>query len=374
MSTITLAVERTPKATKPKPKEHDEAGFLSGLSDGWGALKTFLVGVSTVAGALLPWLVLMLVLAIPGWPLFRRLRRREPAAVATPSLCGVPAPENVRIAVLIDADNTSPKHAEALLDEVAKYGVPTVKRAYGDWTNSHLNGWRSELPKHAVQPMLQIAYTTGKNSTDSALIIDAMDLLYSGNVDAFALVSSDSDFTWLAIRLRDSGRTVYGFGLRKTPQSLRQAVDRFIFLEDLHDGGAVEEPPARPPRTPSRAASRTCAAFSSARSTAPRTTTAGPRSRRSPTTSPAWTRRSRSRTTGAKLVDLVRAQDYLEVEQPDSGSARVRMRTGRKPAAKKTAARKTAARSSTRSATKKAAEPGPGSRNRSRLPSRSSTP
>jgi uncharacterized LabA/DUF88 family protein len=112
--------------------------------------------------------------------------------------------DTTRLAVLIDADNTSPKHAEALLEELAKYGVPTVKRAYGDWTNPHLGGWLQVLPQHGVQPMLQIAHTRGKNSTDSALIIDAMDLLYSGTVDAFALVSSDSDFTSLAIRLRGS--------------------------------------------------------------------------------------------------------------------------------------------------------------------------
>ncbi len=272
----------------------------------------------------------------------------------------MPAPENVRIAVLIDADNTSPKHAEALLDEVAKYGVPTVKRAYGDWTNSHLNSWRSELPKYAVQPMLQIANTTGKNSTDSALIIDAMDLLYSGNVDAFALVSSDSDFTSLAIRLRGSGRTVYGMGLRKTPQSLRQAVDRFIFLEDLHDGGAVEEPPvavpedAEPRRIPDlrRLLERAVNGTSHDDGWASLSSIANHVTRVDPSFS--------VKDYGAsKLVDLVRAQDYLEVEQPDSGSVRVRMRTGRKPAAKKTATKKTAARSSTRSATKKAAEPVP---------------
>jgi NYN domain/OST-HTH/LOTUS domain len=270
----------------------------------------------------------------------------------------VPAPENVRIAVLIDADNTSPKHAEALLDEVAKYGVPTVKRAYGDWTNSHLNSWRSELPKYAVQPMLQIANTTGKNSTDSALIIDAMDLLYSGNVDAFALVSSDSDFTSLAIRLRGSGRTVYGMGLRKTPQSLRQAVDRFIFLEDLHDGGAVEEPPVAAPedteprripdlrRLLERAVNGTAHddGWASLSSIANHITRVDPSF-------------SVKDYGASKLVDLVRAQDYLEVEQPDRGSVRVRMRAGRKPAAKKSATKKTTARSTTRTATKKAAAP-----------------
>lgn len=136
-----------------------------------------------------------------------------------------------RLAVLIDADNTSPKHVSALLQELAQYGVATVKRAYGDWTTPQLGGWKTQLNRHAIVPVQQFSYTTGKNATDSALIIDAMDLLYSGNLDAFALVSSDSDFTRLATRLRESGKTVYGLGLRKTPQSLVAAVDTFIYLE-----------------------------------------------------------------------------------------------------------------------------------------------
>ncbi|WP_084343581.1 NYN domain-containing protein [Piscicoccus intestinalis] len=138
-----------------------------------------------------------------------------------------------RIAVLIDCDNVSARHAGDVLEELAKYGTPTVKRAYGDWTTSQLSGWKSELNRHAIQPVQQFAYTYGKNSTDSALIIDAMDLLWQGNVEAFALVSSDSDFTRLATRLRESGKRVYGFGRRKTPESLRRAVDQFTFLEVL---------------------------------------------------------------------------------------------------------------------------------------------
>ncbi len=142
-------------------------------------------------------------------------------------------PSTARLAVLIDADNTSPKHVSALLEELATYGVATVKRAYGDWTTTQLGGWKAELNRHAIVPVQQFAYTTGKNATDSALIIDAMDLLYSGNLEAFALVSSDSDFTRLATRLRESGKTVYGLGLRKTPQSLVAACDTFIYLEVL---------------------------------------------------------------------------------------------------------------------------------------------
>ncbi|MCW2842696.1 MAG: hypothetical protein JWN22_612, partial [Nocardioides sp.] len=137
----------------------------------------------------------------------------------------MPDPTTQRMAVLIDADNTSAGHAGLLLEELARYGVPTVKRAYGDWTTQNLVRWKDELHRNAIQPVQQFAYTTGKNSTDSALIIDAMDLLYSGNLDAFAIVSSDSDFTRLATRLRESGKTVIGLGRRRTPASLVAACD-----------------------------------------------------------------------------------------------------------------------------------------------------
>ena len=155
---------------------------------------------------------------------------------------------SARIAVLIDCDNVSARHAADILEELAKYGTPTVKRAYGDWTTTQLSGWKSELHRNAIQPVQQFAYTKGKNSSDSALIIDAMDLLWQGNVEAFALVSSDSDFTRLATRLRESGRRVYGLGLRKTPESLRRAVDQFIFLEVLaeQDAAEVESQPGSP--------------------------------------------------------------------------------------------------------------------------------
>jgi hypothetical protein len=140
---------------------------------------------------------------------------------------------DVRLAVLIDADNTSGSHAAAILGELASYGVPTVKRAYGDWTTPNLGGWKDALLRHAITPMQQFANTKGKNSTDSTLIIDAMDLLYAGNVDAFALVSSDSDFTRLATRLRESGKQVLGLGRSTTPSALIAACDKFIYLEVL---------------------------------------------------------------------------------------------------------------------------------------------
>jgi uncharacterized protein (TIGR00288 family) len=148
---------------------------------------------------------------------------------------------SVRIAVLIDADNTSPKYAEAMLEELAKYGTPTIKRAYGDFSSSHLSGWTEQLNARAIRGMHQNAFTKGKNSTDSALIIDAMDLLYADNVEAFAIVSSDSDFTSLAMRLRESGKTVYGLGRQRTPQSLQNACDKFISLEVITEEATVEE-------------------------------------------------------------------------------------------------------------------------------------
>ena len=158
-----------------------------------------------------------------------------------------------RLAVLIDADNSTATVTTALLEEVAKYGTPTVKRAYGDWTTPHLAGWKDELLRHAIQPVQQFAYTRGKNSTDSALIIDAMDLLYAGNLEGFVIVSSDSDFTRLATRLRESGMTVYGLGRRDTPAAFVEACDRFIYLELLpQESGQPADPvsddQAPPPR------------------------------------------------------------------------------------------------------------------------------
>ena len=138
-----------------------------------------------------------------------------------------------RIAVLIDADNAMASVIREMLEEVTKFGTPTIKRAYGDWTTQNLNGWKEHLHRHAVQPMQQFAYTKGKNATDSALIIDAMDLLYAGNVDGFCIVASDSDYTRLATRLREAGKLVIGMGERKTPEPFIAACDRFIFVEVL---------------------------------------------------------------------------------------------------------------------------------------------
>jgi uncharacterized protein (TIGR00288 family) len=146
-----------------------------------------------------------------------------------------------RIAVMIDADNTRAAYANEVLSEVAKYGNPTIRRVYGDWTNPHLNRWARNLNSLGLRAMHQNAWTTGKNSTDLALVIDAMDLLYDGNVEAFALVTSDSDFTSLAHRLRESGKKVYVLGEGKAPESLRNASDKFIDLTVVADARDDED-------------------------------------------------------------------------------------------------------------------------------------
>jgi uncharacterized LabA/DUF88 family protein len=151
--------------------------------------------------------------------------------------------ENVaRLAVLIDADNAQPSIIEGLLAEVAKYGTAHVKRAYGDWTGTSLRGWKEELLAQSIQPIQQFAYTKGKNATDAAMVIDAMDLLYSGRFDGFCIVSSDSDFTRLAARIRESGLTVYGFGERKTPKPFVAACDKFIYIENLSYADSAAAP------------------------------------------------------------------------------------------------------------------------------------
>ena len=138
---------------------------------------------------------------------------------------------NASLAVLIDADNAQASIVEGLLSEVAKFGVASVKRIYGDWTTPNLGQWKTVLLNHSIQPIQQFRYTTGKNATDSKMIIDAMDLLYTGTFDGFCIVSSDSDFTSLASRIRESGKRVYGFGEKKTPQPFVAACDRFVYTE-----------------------------------------------------------------------------------------------------------------------------------------------
>jgi uncharacterized LabA/DUF88 family protein len=149
---------------------------------------------------------------------------------------------DLRLAVLIDADNIPYSNVKGMLEEIAKYGTPTFKRIYGDWTKPTVSGWKSVLLENAITPVQQYSYTKGKNATDSAMIIDAMDILYSGKVDGFCLVSSDSDFTRLATRLREAGMRVIGIGERKTPSPFIIACDKFIYIEIINSSTALQEP------------------------------------------------------------------------------------------------------------------------------------
>ncbi|MEM1134669.1 MAG: NYN domain-containing protein, partial [Bacteroidota bacterium] len=138
-----------------------------------------------------------------------------------------------KLAVLIDGDNIPSGHVKEMMEEIAKYGNPTIKRIYGDWTKPQLSKWKKVLLENAINPVQQYSYTTGKNATDSAMIIDAMDILYAESVEGFCLVSSDSDFTRLATRLREAGKLVIGIGEKKTPEPFIVACDRFIYVEIL---------------------------------------------------------------------------------------------------------------------------------------------
>lgn len=149
--------------------------------------------------------------------------------------------KNVNFAVLIDGDNIPSAHVKEMMEEIAKYGNPTIKRIYGDWTKPHLTKWKNLLLENAITPIQQYGYTTGKNATDSAMIIDAMDILYSGKVNGFCIVSSDSDFTRLATRLREAGMKVLGIGERKTPNPFIVACDKFIYVEILRNRSTKKE-------------------------------------------------------------------------------------------------------------------------------------
>ena len=168
---------------------------------------------------------------------------------------------DLRLAVLIDADNAPRSALGDVMAEVAVYGTPTIKRIYGDWTTPNLASWKPLLLENAITPVQQYGYTTGKNSTDSAMIIDAMDILYTGQVDGFVLVSSDSDFTRLAIRLREAGKKVYGMGEKKTPNPFIVACDKFVYIEVIRSAAQLEraeeaarEEPKEPPKPARRAA------------------------------------------------------------------------------------------------------------------------
>ncbi|MDR0819497.1 MAG: NYN domain-containing protein [Oscillospiraceae bacterium] len=146
--------------------------------------------------------------------------------------------KELRLAVLVDADNVPRNCIKAVMEEIAVYGTPTIKRIYGDWTGPHISGWKTSLLENALTPIQQYGYTVGKNSTDSAMIIDAMDILYADRVDGFCIVSSDSDFTRLALRLRESGKKVIGLGEKKTPKPFVVACDKFIYIEVIRETSA----------------------------------------------------------------------------------------------------------------------------------------
>ncbi len=310
--------------------------------------------------------------------------------------------EQVRLAVLIDADNISPKVAKDVFEELAGYGTLTVKRAYGDWTTTRLSGWKDQLHAHAISPMQQFAYTTGKNSTDSALIIDAMDLLYAGHLDGFVIVSSDSDFTRLATRLREAGKIVYGVGARKTPQAFRDACDKFTFLEVLRADATEPEPPRRSraksaPRDPvAEPVAGTPAESTETEAEAetdlePETETeteteTGPTKRnlesmlakalnKTASDDDDWSALGAlgshlnrtdpsfdARTYGfARLSDLVKAQPFLETQtvKSSSGQGQLWVRLKRRGAVKKAPAKRTAAKKTTGRTTRKVAATAP---------------
>lgn len=216
-----------------------------------------------------------------------------------------------KLAVLIDADNARASIAEALLAEVSRYGTTSVKRAYGDWTTPNLKGWKEVLHTMAIQPIQQFSYTTGKNSTDASLIIDAMDLLYAGNLDGFCLVSSDSDYTRLATRIREAGLVVYGFGERKTPEAFLKACNKFIYTDILQPG----EVPASPADAMPLEQMMLAAVSAEAREDgwAPLSAVGSMLVKNHPAFD--------SRNYGcSKLGELVRKQRYLEVKEVRSGA------------------------------------------------------
>ena len=236
-----------------------------------------------------------------------------------------------RFAVLIDADNTSPRIAAGLFDEIAKFGEASVRRIYGDFSSSRLQSWTKILQKHAIDPYQQFAYTSGKNASDIALVIDAMDLLHSERFDGFCLVSSDSDFTRLASRLREEGADVYGFGTQKTPESFRQACRRFIYTENLlpeAEALSVEEGRGAKGRQPPSAAVPILTKTLSQMETEDGWVGLGVVGRRLANVAPDFD----PRTYGCgKLSDLVRQTGAFEIDQPEGRAMRIRAKRAAAP-------------------------------------------
>lgn len=227
-----------------------------------------------------------------------------------------------RIAVLIDADNASANHAHAVFEQIARIGEANVRRIYGDFSGTRLKSWRGHLQPLAIVPQQQFNYTTGKNAADITLVIDAMDLMHTGSVDTFCLVSSDSDFTRLAQRLRENGKTVIGFGERKTPEAFRNACNRFIYFDNL--GGETEEeaPEAATRQPPSKATPLILKAMGDAEDD-DGWVTLGALGQRLPNIAPDFD----PRTYGcAKLSDLVRKTGAFEMEKSEGRTVRLRRR------------------------------------------------
>ena len=229
-----------------------------------------------------------------------------------------------RLAVLIDAENTSPRIAATLFEEIAKFGEASVRRIYGDFSSPRLKSWIEILQKYAIDPYQQFAYTSGKNASDIALVIDAMDLLHSGRFDGFCLVSSDSDFTRLASRLREQGADVYGFGEQKTPESFRQACRRFIYTENLSpdiQAAIPEEGPSRKALQPPGAAIPILNKVIAQMETEDGWVNLGAVGHRLASIASDFD----SRTYGyRKLSDLVRKTEAFDMEQPKGGDMRIR--------------------------------------------------
>ncbi len=231
-----------------------------------------------------------------------------------------------RLAVLIDADNVSAKIADGLFEEIAKIGEASVRRIYGDFSNPRSKAWAETLSKHAIIPQQQFAYTTGKNASDITLVIDAMDLLHSGRLDGFCLVSSDSDFTRLAARIREQGVDVFGFGEQKTPESFRQACRRFVYAENLLPGsgaGNSQDGASKPLQPPSAAVpiiNKIITEMESDDGWAPLGEVGKQLANLASDFDP--------RNFGfRKLSDLVRKTDAFEVEHPKGGAIRIRTKS-----------------------------------------------
>ena len=232
-------------------------------------------------------------------------------------------PATHRIAVLIDADNASGSHAPAIFEEIARLGEANVRRIYGDFSGTRLRTWREHLQPLAVVPVQQFNYTKGKNAADITLVIDAMDLMHTGAVDTFCLVSSDSDFTRLAQRLREGGKTVIGFGERKTPEAFRNACNRFIYFDNLEADEQIEAPEEAPERLrPSQATPLIVKAMAE-HEDEDGWVTLGPLGHRLQSIAPDFD----PRTYGcSKLSDVVRKAGGFELDKPADGPPRVRRR------------------------------------------------